>query len=312
MKNKLTKLAAALAVAALALAGAPASATGSIEIRKLKAQAPSWFTPSYAEQVLAAGPRGLPLPDDARVPASSLAFVGIRPGQQIIIADNEDLTRANGFSLCTSNFLFKAGSTGGKRTSKRTATRVAAATTYAIGTAGHCGKVGDKVFMVFAPLGVAYLGEIIKSTGDPGNRLAPDFALVSINPALNQWVSPSMAHWGGPTGVYTGDDIVPIVHSGHGLVVGTSGTPRAGVAYQWGTEYRFEGVVTPGDSGSAANVAGGLAAGNITHIAVNTRETVPVWNGGTSIEAILGYVGSYTLMTCSLPVPWPAPGCPPV
>jgi hypothetical protein len=37
-----------------------------------------------------------------------------------------------------------------------------------------------------------------------------------------------------------------------------------------------------------------------------------VWMGGTSISAILKLVGGPELATCALPVPWPAPGCPPV
>jgi hypothetical protein len=94
--------------------------------------------------------------------------------------------------------------------------------------------------------------------------------------------------------------------------MGAGGTPRAAVAYQWGDEWRFEGAIINGDSGSAANVATGLAAGNITHLALDTREDVPVWMGGTSISAILKLVGGPELATCALPVPWPAPGCPPV
>lgn len=167
--------------------------------------------------------------------------------------------------------------------------------------------------MVFAPLGIVEIGSIVKSTGNPDDISRLDFALISIDAALNPWVSPSMAYWGGPTGVFTGGGVQAVQHSGWGLVVGTGGTPRAGVAYAWnrGSEWRFEGAVAPGDSGSGAVVAGGLAAGNITHIAVNTRQVPPVWNGGSTITAILQYLGSYTLATCSLPVPWPAPGCPP-
>lgn len=223
--------------------------------------------------------------------------------------------------MCTANHVFKKSdtrSTGKPTKSTRTSAkkqRTAATTTsstYAIGTAGHCGGVGEKVFMIFAPLGVVYIGDIVKSTYSE-NRLAPDFALIEIKPSLNEWVSPSMAHWGGPTGAYTAEEPTPIVHSGHGIGVGTGGTPRAALAYGWfGDEYRFQGVISNGDSGSGANTPTGLAVGNITHIAVDTSEDVPVWSGGTSIDTILGIVGNWELATCSIAIPWPAPGCPPV
>lgn len=295
------------AVAIAAVAFVPQAGASFVDVRTLKGPAPSWYTAELRARVLAAGSAGVALPANARVPASSLAFLGIRPGQLLLIGDG---------TLCTSNFVF-----GGQRTTARNGKAVvrvggrkgsSSPSSYAIGTAGHCGKVGEEVVMLYAPKGLVRIGQIVKSTGDPqGDKLAPDFALIAIDPALNADVSPSMAHWGGPTGIYTGDDVVPINHSGWGLVAGTGGTPRAGVAYQWGTEYRFEGVVTPGDSGSAANVVGGLAAGNITHIAVDTREQVPVWNGGTSIQTILQIAG-LPLAVCSVAIPWPLPGCPPV
>lgn len=315
-----------VAAALVLAAAAPARSAPARDVRRPVAAAPAWFTPAFAARVEAAGPAGVPLPQEANVRMSSLSFLGIRPGQQIIVTNTSDLLRADYFSLCTSNFVFTDGSqiTGLAGTTRASASKQSpgagtkgkgggshSASTRYIGTAGHCGGVGEKVFMIFAPLGVVYIGDIVKSTFSE-NRLAPDFALIAIKPVLNQWVSPSMAHVGGPTGAYTGDAIVPVLHSGHGLVIGTGGTPRAGVAYKWGTEWRFEGAIINGDSGSGAIVAGGLAAGDITHLAVDTRETVPVWNGGTSITAILGLVGSLQLATCSLPIPWPAPGCPPV
>ncbi|HVE91428.1 MAG TPA: hypothetical protein VNE62_03865 [Actinomycetota bacterium] len=310
------------------------SAVGSsVSVDRLAAEAPDWFTRDFAIRTAAAGPAGVPLPAEAKVPASSLAFVGIRPGQQIIISNNADLTQADYFSLCTSNFVFTNGGTttsilgtsagtstkgGGDKTTTaakggggKPGGSTSGSSTYSIGTAGHCGTVGEKVFMIFAPLGVVYIGDIVKSTYSE-SRLAPDFALISIRPELNSYVSPSMAHVGGPTGAYTGNAIVPVLHSGHGLGIGTGGTPRAGVAYQWGEEWRFEGVINKGDSGSGAVVAGGLAAGNITHIAIDARDTIPAWMGGTSITTILQLVGGLQLATCSSPAPWPAPGCPPL
>jgi len=277
------------------------NATGSVtqltgmHVRKLTSPAPAWYSKDVAERAEAAGPAGIPLTPEMRktIPTSTLAFLGIRPGQLILLDDGQST------SLCTSNFIFYTGTT---------------AKTYYIGTAGHCGKVGTNVDMLYLPKGLVHIGKIVKSTGDPGDNFgATDFALIAIDKALYADISPSMAYWGGPTGSFSGSGVQPVLHAGWGLVVGTGGTPRAGVAYAWrvGSEYRFEGAVTPGDSGSGAIVAGGLAAGNITHIAIDTRQTPPVWNGGTTIQAILKYLGtSYRLATCSLAVPWPLPGCP--
>ncbi|MFN2642571.1 MAG: hypothetical protein ABR548_11900 [Actinomycetota bacterium] len=319
-------------LAALSASLGSAGAASSMHVGRLQpAPAPAWFTRSIADRVLSEGSVALPAAAQGSINTSSVAFLGIRPGQLIILDDGKTT------SLCTANFVFYTGSAppaglvtatssksavSTKKPSSGTA-RVkgggSTASSYYIGTAGHCGKAGTQVDMVFLPAGIAHIGQIVKSTGDPGDRIgATDFALISIDPSFNQYVSPSMAYWGGPTGVYTppsNDAIAPVLHAGWGLVIGTGGTPRAGLAYKWnaGSEYRFEGAVTPGDSGSGAIVAGGLAAGNITHIAVDTRQSVPVWNGGTTMAAILQYLGtSYHLATCPTAIPWPLPGCPPV
>ena len=249
--------------------------------------APAWATPDLHRQVVAAGAQGVALPSgaEADIPTSSLAFLGIRPGALMLIWSADGST----LSLCTSNFLFRSGDQ------------------YAIGTAGHCGNVGDDVDMVALPFGLVNIGKIIFSTGDRG--VGDDFALASISPSLNPWVSPSMAHWGGPTGVYTGSGPAPIVHSGWGLVIGTGGTPRAGLGMEWTSdEWRFIGAIVFGDSGSAANVTpSGLAAGNITHISVDSRTLTTA--AGTSIQKILQLAG-VPLATCASAIPWPLPGCP--
>lgn len=305
--------AAALVIAALAILSFSGASATEARVTRAVGNAPAWYTPELQRQIDAAGPKGVPIPKSAGIKASSLTFLGIRPGQLILVDNGGGVT-----SLCSSNFVFQSNSTTGKG-KKRTGT--AGATRYYIGTAGHCGKVGDDVTMVFLPLGLVNIGGIVKSADPPVDRDGNfdtsllDFALIEIDPELNQYVSPSMAYWGGPTGVFTGDGVQPILHAGWGAGVGAGGTPRAAVAYDWnvGSEFRFEGAIAPVDSGSGAIVAGGLAAGNITHIAVDTSQTPPVWNGGSTMTSILKYVGTgISLATCSLPVPWPLPGCPPV
>lgn len=304
------------------LVGAPATAgdaaaPSTVTYRELKAETPSWYTPELHRKVLAAGARGVPLPAGAErdVPASSLGFVGIRPGSWMLSP-----------SGCTMNFVFQGGATSGPKKprggGKGTRTEAPAAASVPfdpaqslyIGTAGHCTETGDEVVVVaVAPTApnpvLVNIGRTVKSVdGGVGN----DFALVEIRPELNTWVSPSMAHWGGPTGAWMGSELLPVVHSGHGLVIGTGGTPRAGqVLYADESDALYwVGATIFGDSGSALNTATGLAAADITHLIVDTR--YPGANSaGTRIAKMLQIAGK-DLAVCSVAVPWPAPGCPPV
>lgn len=254
--------------------------------QKISTQAPSWYTKAFHERVMAAGDRGVAIPTGVSVTASSTAFLGIRPGQQIIIGN-----LLGGFSLCTSNFVFKQGDN------------------YWIGTAGHCGKVGEPVSMIFLPNAIANIGTITKSTGDAG--IGDDFALISIRQSLNNRVSPSMAHWGGPKFAYAGTTAPNIVkHTGHGLGIGTGGTPRLGFGiYYSSTRYTFLGLINKGDSGGPANTGNNQALGNITHISVDLSYGIGTV-AGTSIRRILQVAG-VPLATCAKALPWPSYGCPP-
>lgn len=284
MKSSRRFIVAVIAAAFLAVVAVPtvsgAGLLSPIKWKALKSAAPSWYTPQLHQKVLAAEHRGVALPAGVSIPTSSLVFQGIRPGQLLIIDG----------SLCTSNFVFTNGGN------------------YFIGTAGHCGNVGAQATMLYLPAGLVDIGTIVLSTGDAG--IGNDFALIRIDPSLNADVSPSLAYWGGPTGVYTGSGPAVVQHAGWGLVIGTGGTPRVGLGLTWTpNEWIFEGAITPGDSGSGAIVLGGLAAGNITHIAVNGGLFPPVFMAGTSMTKIMQIANGYTLATCSA-IPWPLPGCP--
>lgn len=282
-----------VATALVACLSMPASAGAlSLEpLTKWKAidtTAPAWATWDLHQRAVAAGTKGVAIPADANIPVSSLAFLGIRPGQLLMLWSPDGGT----VSFCTSNFVFSNGSQ------------------YFIGMAGHCAQKGWDVDMLALPFGIVNIGQVVLSTGDAG--IGNDFGLIAIDPSLNQWVSPSMAHWGGPTGAYTGSGPAVVQHTGWGLVVGTGGTPRVGLGTTWTPdEWRFIGVINLVDSGSGANVLGGLAAGNITHIAVSVGGDGLVGTGaGTSIQKILRIAAGYQLQTCSLAIPWPLPGCP--
>jgi hypothetical protein len=277
----------------------------------LEAPTPSWYTPDLHARVLAAGTAGVAVPEGATLPnghaiptGGGLAFTGIRPGAWMISPAG-----------CTMNFVFggPSSTTSGTRVKTSNKPRSSSTYDYYIGTAGHCTeKVGDEVVLITvgptspSPV-LVHIGNTVKTTGDGG--VGNDFALVGVKRELNAWVSPAMAHWGGPTGAYTGTTPLPMVHSGHGLVIGTGGTGRAaqGLYITNDTVY-WAGATIFGDSGSAINTATGLAQANITHLVVDLK--YPGANSaGTHISKILQLAGK-PLATCSLAVPWPLPGCP--
>ncbi|GAA5124874.1 hypothetical protein [Haloechinothrix salitolerans] len=247
-------------------------------VSELIAPKPDWYTDALHTKVVAAGKQGesVPIPDAVDYPTSGLAFTGIRPGAWIIAPAG-----------CTTNFVF--GSAGN----------------YSIGTAGHCTEVGDEVTLIAAPGVLMNIGETVKSVD---NGIGNDFALIDIYPAMQQYVTPSMAYFGGPTS--KGDprfgDLVE--HAGHGLVIGTGGTPRAGVVVYRGSgenggdAFAWDGAATPGDSGSAVREATGEAAGNLTHLVVGDKYA-PGVVAGTSIDRMLRIAGKPLATAPNLPNP---------
>ena len=227
----------------------------------LKAARPAWFTDELAARVHAANGAAVAAPQDAPLPGE----VGIRPGSWMIAPAG-----------CTMNFVF--GSPG----------------SYSIGTAGHCGNAGETVtLLTLAPGGanpvLVDIGTVQKSVnGGIGN----DFALVSIRPELQSWVSPTIALVAGPCGAYGGSGPEAVFHYGHGLAVGTGGTPRAGLALTWqASAFGWSGVAAPGDSGSAVRVNTGMqAAGDLTHLVVDTN-WLPSYITGTRIGRMLQIAG---------------------
>ncbi len=254
---------------------------------ELKKETPDWYTPALHDRVVAAGKKGrsVPLPEKADVPASALAFQGIRPGSWMIFP-----------AWCTMNFVF--GGNG------------------YIGTAGHCASGGDEVTIVAAPGVLMNIGTTVKSVdGGIGN----DFALIDVYPAMEKYVNPSMAIIAGPTGSKAPRFGNPILHVGHGLGIGTGGTARGGaVVYpnapvfsdlfrqdkNDAEAYGWAGTVTPGDSGSGARAATGEAVGNVTHLVVGTAY-VPAWNAGTTIGRMQQIAGRSVSTASLIPDPLP-------
>jgi len=234
---------------------------------QLKAPKPHWYTPALNARVVAAGKRGdvVPVPKRVDLPASGLLFTGIRPGAWIISPAG-----------CTTNFVF-----GSRRN-------------YFIGTAGHCAKVGQQVTLIAAPGVLMNIGRTVKSVN---KGIGNDFALIDVRPKMEKYVNPSMTYFGGPTraGVPHRRDIVE--HAGHGLVIGTGGTPRAGVvvyhgtgAHHRGSAFAWAGAASPGDSGSAVRKANGAAVGDLTHLIVGGKYA-PGNVAGTTIHRMLQIAG---------------------
>jgi hypothetical protein len=212
----------------------------------------------------------VPAPLDAPLPSE----IGIRPGSWMIAPAG-----------CTMNFVFRSGAQ------------------YAIGTAGHCGNAGDPVTLITLAPGTAnpVLVEIGRISVSHNNGVGDDFALVPINPALNDWVNPTMALVAGPCGSYGGSGPETVWHSGHGLGIGTGGTPRAGVSLTWqASAFGWDSPSIFGDSGSAVRVGTGLqAAGDLTHLVVDTA-WLPSFVAGTRMSKIQSIAGGWSLVSSSI------------
>lgn len=262
----------------------------------LPTDAPAWFDAAYAKRVLAAGTKGVPLPPGVTPPvqAAGLATFGIRPGQWLVTVSTG---RNVGFASCSANYVFRKNAT------------------YGLGTAGHCaakdalGGYPDVTAYVVPPAGQGLPGfyHIGKFVLSRDNGIGEDFAMIEIYPQYHGWLNPTMPYLGGPTGVYTANTPTVVKHFGHGLVVGTGGTARGGVAPVWTARssraFAWYGVGAPGDSGSAVNVATGEGAGNFTHIVIVDGlpgEILPGMLAGTRLTHILQIAQGWSLVTGTL------------
>jgi len=237
---------------------------GEARVVKLRGERPSWFTPAVqrklSRQKVMAAPVDAPLPGE----------IGIRPGSWMIAP-----------YWCTMNYIFRNGGT------------------LAIGTAGHCLESGQPVVLLtLAPSGgnavLVQLGRVLlKRDGGVGK----DYGLVEIPTSRRNWVFPTIAGVGGPCNVYYGGAAKTVAHYGHGVVVGTGGTPRAGVGLEvarsgwlqldWDADsYAWAGLLAGGDSGSPVRIGELKAVGNLTHGLAVTGLEPSVIGWGTRISTI--------------------------
>ena len=240
-------------------------------------------------------------------------YFGIRPGAWILLIDDK------GVGWCSAAHVY--GTPG----------------SYDISTAGHCGRPGD-VATVIGVVGdrLPVLIDFGKFATSRDNGLGDDWALIDIYDRWQNLVTPTMAFWGGPFGVFTKQGAVAgvnfprngwvpqvsvnpdpflaqeIVHYGHGVGVGAGGTPRTATAVAWGDKhFMFFGAISPGDSGSGSNTLLGdsvgaqrEAAGINTHLYVDPlmRQGLGIM-GGTRTTAVKGIPANGQLVGYPAPVP---------
>jgi len=239
--------------------------------RELKRAQPAWYTQAVKRDVEDDGAATAPV--DAPLPGE----VGIRPGSWMISP-----------FWCTMNFIFQKGGT------------------LAIGTAGHCVDGNEPVVLLtLAPTGgdpvLVELGRVLLKR-DAG--IGKDYALVEIPPERYDWVFPTMGVVGGPCGVFAGEDPQPVAHYGHGVGVGTGGTPRAGMGFELaddpkivrGVDWDWDadsivwaGLINGGDSGSGVRIGQLPAVSNLTHgIGITGLEpSALAW--GTRVTTVTGH-----------------------
>jgi hypothetical protein len=315
MGNRRARSLPVLVAAVLALALLPATAGASTATKPpvkgaerfaggwavpVSTKGPSWYDLRYFHKVMRARTAGARVPVGARVPlALGLAYPGIRPGQWLVTVTTTPI----GFAWCTANFVFiKNGN-------------------YGLGTAGHCaakdalGAYPDVTAYVVPPPGSGklpgfyHIGKFVLSHN---NGIGDDFAMIQLYPRFNSWVSPTVPVWGGPQGVYTSNLPTVVEHFGHGVVLGTGGTPRAGVApimtARNGTAFAWYGAASPGDSGSGVKAVTGQAVGDLTHIVILDcnrisncpGEILPGMIAGTRMTKILQIASGWSLRNGSL------------
>ncbi len=260
-------------VAVLALSvGVTATASAASTQRTSK---PAWFTTKFKKQVNKSGKKGKAKPQ-ADGPGATDVCPGIDPNSPTPATTVVSAGTCEVFPYgCTANFVYTNGSQ------------------YYIGTAGHCvDKVGQAVYMQVNSPGVgasiANVGNVTKFVnGGVGN----DYSVIAINPGFA--VDPKLPQ-GGPQGIYTGCDPVPVLHYGHGYGVAVSqGKLEGGLATNWYDDgYGWTGAGAPGDSGSAVVTANGFqAAGDFTHLIVDIGAYPGSDLAGTRITKILAGTG---------------------
>jgi hypothetical protein len=228
---------------------------------------PSWWSSALAERVHDAGAVGVRVGEEAlNTECPGVQGPGVSAAGCIVAPAG-----------CTANFIFANGSTR------------------YVGTARHCvDGIGQEVTMQVDTTTIATVGTVSHMTsgdGEPGN----DWALIRIDPAVaSKWgVNPAVPLIGGPNGIYTGCEVTPVLHYGHGYGVAVAqGKVEGGLATNWNNDgFGWTGFGAPGDSGSPVLTASGQAAGDFTHLIVDPGTYPGSTLAGTRITKALSRFG---------------------
>ena len=183
-------------------------------------------------------------------------------------------------SWCTMNFIY--GAPGN----------------WKIGSAGHCNPVGSDVVLVLHT-STGHNGIFVnigKTEASRNYGVGDDWSITDIRDNMLQYVDANVAVIGGPEGgpvtgnIYAATGVVA-KHFGHGLGLGTGGTPRAGyITYSHSstTAWYCACAAIYGDSGSAMLAVTpahplGQGMGVLTHLVVAENGGVVA---GTRLDAI--------------------------
>jgi hypothetical protein len=191
----------------------------------------------------------------APAPAAAAPSDGVHPGAIV----NSDAGQ------CTDNFLF-LGSDGNRY----------------LGTAGHCilgtsavggADVGEKTWASGkGPVATDSAGQRIGEFAYAILQDPKDFSLIRLDTKVP--ASPQMPVYGGPTGIFSDTSSNPVLlqYFGEGVVVSSIAPARNAVAI--GTpdpdHVYAQGLVVPGDSGSAIESSDGSAVGVIVTTGLHT------------------------------------------
>lgn len=234
---------------ALFVGAGPATASTTLET-----EPPTWFTPKFKKQVNKSGTKGKRPPKGEDQPGTFDVCPGVHPNAPVpgtsVVAAGTCIVYPAG---CTANFVYSGGGQ------------------YYLGTAGHCvDRVGQSVY---AQVGTPGVGTSIANIGTVSkfrdNGVGDDWAVIAIRSGFA--VDPKLPH-GGPQGIYTGCTPTPVLHWGHGYGVAVAqGKQEGGLATNWYDDgFGWTGFGAPGDSGSAVVTGTLQAAGDFTHLIIDT------------------------------------------
>ena len=160
------------------------------------------------------------------------------------------------------------------------------------GTAGHC-TVGSRVGAVATDGQSRAIGKLVYSVWDPTND-AVDLALIRLDPHVE--ALPTLRHWGGPKGAFTGYTANPsalcFFGQADGLAVAAAPRNLVATAITQPDIALVSGAISFGDSGAPVIDAQGRALGWVESIADSYHTPASLAYGGAEVgEEVVTRIG---------------------